>query len=159
MPIHLDLNHTSTTKLSVPIETAFAYCSDVERSIPANFPGLEKFEKIKDDVYRWAFKKIAFSNQQLNLQLVTRFDRQPMTRIRVTPVEVSGTGTSSLKGEWHFEPLSAGCQLTFGVQLSTELPLPFLLKAVVAPIAQSEIAKIFDRYLQNVAKELSQSGA
>lgn len=155
MPIHLDVTHTSTTKLNCPVETAFEYCSNVEKTIPEHFPGIERFEKIKDDTYRWIFKKLAFSNQELKLQLVTRFDLTPPNRIRVTPVEVSGTGSSQLKGEWQFQELSEGCQLTFSVQMSTELPLPFLLKSVVAPIAQSEIAKIFDRYLQNVAQALN----
>jgi len=155
MPIHLDITHTSTIKLAVPAEAAYAYCTDVEKSIPENFPGLEKFEKLKDNTYRWSFKEIAFSNQKLKLQLVTRFDLISPLRMRVMPVEVSGTGSSSLRGEWQFEPLSAGSQLSFGVQLSTELPLPALLKAVVAPIAKAEVAKLFDRYLQNVAKALT----
>ncbi len=155
MPIHLDVTHTSATKLLCTVEEAYAYCANVEKSVAEHFPGIEKFEKLKDNTYRWVFKKIAFSTQELNLQLVTRFDFTPTSRIRVTPVEVSGTGSSQLKGEWQFQSVGSESQLTFGVQLSTELPLPALLKTVVAPIAKAEIAKLFDRYLSNVAEALN----
>ena len=46
-------------------------------------------------------------------------------------------------------------KVTFEVKMQTELPLPFFLKAIAAPITQTELSKFFDRYIANVSKVLS----
>lgn len=155
MAVKIDVSYSQKVIATCDLKTAFDYCADPEKSVPPNFPGLEAFERVEAEVYRWVFKKLSYSGMDLQIKLVTKYHASEPAKITLSPVQSPGTTPGRFTGEWNFKEEKDETHLTFAVKLETELPIPFFLKSVAAPIAQKEIAKLFDRYLANVAKALS----
>lgn len=155
MAVKIEVAYAKTVPVGKSVGETFAFCANLEQHIPKTFPGLVGFEKVETNVYRWIFKKLSYGGNDIELKLVTRFALEEPSRISVTPVEISGPGTSRFTGEWRFQSAGEKCQISFDTRLETELPLPFFLKAVAGPVAQREITNLFDRYLANVAQALS----
>jgi carbon monoxide dehydrogenase subunit G len=153
MAVKIDVPYRQSIASAKSPEETFRYLADFERAIPGNFPGLETFTKQGEATYHWSFEKVKYNNYEFHIQVVTRFEMGPGHTIKL--VSVPKPGHSSLTGSWNVEPQGSGSRITFTVDLQTELPIPFLLKAVAAPITQKELGKVFDRYLANVGKALT----
>lgn len=158
MAVELDVPYENSIVVGQPLGAAFAYVTDVEKHVPATFPGLESFLKKSDDVYEWRFKKIEYGGYAVQILLLTRFLPSPPNRIEIQSVD--SPGHSSFTGNWNFEPLDPAqngkhTRLTFSASFKVQLPVPFFLKAMVEPLAQKELSKLFDRYLHNVEKALA----
>jgi hypothetical protein len=69
-------------------------------------------------------------------------------------IPIEANTKAKLSGHWHLTPIREGTQVIFEATLTGELPLPGLMKAMVTPMAQKAVKKIFDRYLENVAKAI-----
>ena len=135
------------------LEATYQYFSNFEKSIPGNFPGLEVFEPQGNETYRWVFEKVGHSGYELQIQLITRFEKHPHSRINA--VSVAAPGASGFKGGWAFQSQGEKTQVTFQAQFEIELPIPSLLKSMAAPLAQRELTKLFDRYIARVEKNIS----
>ncbi len=141
--------HKVFTSKHSPAET-YAYFADVEKSVPGNFPGVEGFDSVGPDTFRWIFETVGYSGYELQIKLVTRFKKTPETRIDVTPV--AEPGACLFTGSWAFAPEGSGTRVTFDVKFEIELPVPGFLKGMAAPLAQKELTKLFERYIGRVEK-------
>lgn len=153
MALKIDVPYRKSFESAKNREETFKFLADVEKAIPPNFPGLESFTRQDGSTFHWKFQKVEYSSYKFQIQVLTRIETVGSETIRM--VSVPKEGFSSLKGEWHVEEKGKGSLVTFAIDLQTELPVPFFLKAMAAPITQKEIGKIFDRYLANVGKALS----
>jgi carbon monoxide dehydrogenase subunit G len=153
MAIKTDVKYSRSFSSAKDLKSTFAFLSNLEQAIPKHFPGLETFEKLEPSVYRWAFQKVKHSGYEFQIKVVTRFEFKEPEVIEM--VSLPHPEHSTLQGKWQLQGQGGKTIVTFKVDLQAELPLPFFLKAVAAPITQSEISKLFDRYLANVGQALS----
>lgn len=156
MAVKIEVKSCRSVTVPRSLQETFAYLSDPKTSLLANFPGLQSFESLEPQVFRWVFKKVTYSGQDFQIRFVTRFAPQAPDRIALSSVDDPGNfGNSRMQGEWRLRSTAPDTtEITFDVKLDTELPIPFFLKAMAAPLAQTELGKLFDRYLGNVAKTL-----
>lgn len=131
-------------------QEAYDYFSDLEKSVPENFPGVEGFETVSEDTFRWVFEKVGYSGYEVQIKLITRFIKTAPTRIEVTPI--AEPGACLFSGSWDFKPQGAGTQIDFNVKFVMDLPIPSFLRAMAVPLAQKEMTKLFDRYIDRVQK-------
>ena len=148
MGVQVGVQYRKSFLTPKPIASVFAYCAQLESAVPAHFPALETFECTSPDHYLWTFKKIEYGGSSFQIVLSTKIVAVSTHQIRIE--NVPGKGTSEIKGGWQFAAKNEGTEVTFDVDLKTELNLPFFLKAVVGPLAQKEMAKIFDKYLSRL---------
>ena len=153
MPIKVDVRYSKIIDCGMSATETFAYLSDLERAVPTNFPGIERFEPLDNRGYRWTFEKIAHSGYEMQIKLVTRFAIKTPNRIEME--SLPEPGASTISGFWQVDSHNNKSKVQFDVDLMMELPLPFFVKGMAAPIVQKELTKLFDRYLSNVAKALT----
>jgi carbon monoxide dehydrogenase subunit G len=154
MAVKIDVRYHKPVESSRSAEETFRFLTDFEHSIPEHFPGVEKFEKLGNDTYRWTFERFAQGGYDLQIKLVTRFAMSAPQKIGMS--SLPEPGASQISGGWRVDAEGSRARVDFEANLSLELPIPFLLKAVAAPLAQKELSKLFDRYLENVGKALAQ---
>lgn len=148
--IEIPYEHSFSSAKS-PAET-FAYLSDLDKSVAKTFPGLESFTSCGPQQHEWAFEKVGYSGYEFQIRLKTRAEIQAPSHITFHPV--GGKGLASLHGGWQLSPEGKGTRVGFKATLSLELPVPGFLKAMARPLAEKEISKLFDRYIQRVEKTL-----
>lgn len=150
MAVRVEVPYRRSFVLNKNPQEVFDYLWDVRRSVPENFPGLEHFDEVQKNTYRWSFEKIGYSGYEFGIRLVTAFSSTDSNKIEVRPVAESGA--SDFTGSWSLSPSGGGTEIVFDAKFVVELPIPFFVKAVAVPLAQSEIKKLFDRYVDRVAK-------
>jgi hypothetical protein len=153
MAVRVDIKYCQKFQSAKDAQGTFEYLMNFPMAIPKNFPGVERFEEVDPSTFRWVFEKVAYSGHEVQFKLVTRFTPKENARIEIS--SLTEPGASKINGSWILKPVDKHSEVTFDVKLETELPIPFFLKAIAAPIVQKELTKLFDRYLSNVAKALS----
>ncbi len=153
MAVRISVPYIKTFQLKADTKKVYGYLTQFEEAVPKFFPGVEKFEPLGSDSYRWTFKQLNYGGHSIGIKLATRFKLEPEKRIVIIPIKEADT--SDLAGEWVFAGDAGATQITFRVELSAELPIPFFLKGMATPIAQKELSKLFDRYISNVEKHFS----
>ncbi len=128
----------------------FAYFANVESSLPAHFPGLQKVQKLADGNYLWQFEPLSYSGYSLDFKFTTGFSIKPDQTIDATPA--GGGGIGKLTASWTFKE-THGCQVEFRSKLELELPVPGLLKSMASSLATKEMTKLFERYSTSVTQK------
>ena len=141
-------------KFSSPhsINETLEFISDYPTSVAKHFDGLKHFTQEGPDTYRWTFESLKYGGYELTITFVTRFAKSSLQEIEIIPVK--GSDKAALSGRWRLEPCGQETMVHFEATLVGELPLPGLMKGMVTPLAQKEVKKLFDRYIQNVAKAI-----
>ena len=153
MAVKVDVPYQRSFTVAREPEFVFAYFKDVTKAVPENFPGVEEFQPIGTDRYRWVFEKIGYSSYELRIRLATQFQFDAPKRITAIPIpEPDGC---LFTGSWDFTAEGSGTKVTFDAKFEIELPIPGFLKSMAAPIAQTELKKLFDRYIDRVEKNLA----
>lgn len=150
MGVRISVPHESTFTLPLPRDAAFRYLTSWEKAIQGNFPGVEEFESKGPNTYRWRFESFSYGGYDFAVGFTTRFDVKEPSDITMVPVPDSGGST--LQGSWHLEEKGAATEVRFRATLELELPIPFFMKGMATPITQKEIGKLFQRYVDRVAK-------
>jgi carbon monoxide dehydrogenase subunit G len=153
MAVKINVDFSRSFKSPLPPEETFAYFSNLEKAVPANFVGLQKFTKESEGVYHWSFESVKYGGYELQIKFTTRAKTHSPQSIKLE--SVPQPGDSDLSGAWEFKADEGGTKVTFTVQVNLELPIPFFLKSMATPITQTEIAKLFERYIANAGKAIS----
>lgn len=149
MAVKVSVPFKKTVELAGSLDAAYTYFSKVEEAIPEHFPGLESLKSKGGDTYEWVFEKVKFSGQELQLKLLTRFEFTPGKAIVLHPVDPKAPATA--EGSWLFAQKGNKTQVTFEMRLEAELPIPFFLKSVATPLAQKELTRFFDHYMDSIS--------
>ena len=153
MAVKVSVPYRRTFEVPLELQAAFDYFANVAEAVPANFPGVEEFQPIGVDSYRWVFEKVGYSSYEIIIKLATRFTKESPNRITVHPIPE--VGAFLFTGAWEFAAKGAKTEVTFSANLEMDLPIPFFLKAVAVPLAQKELTNLFDRYIHRVEKNLA----
>ena len=153
MAVQVEVPFSQSVRVTKKPADVLAFLRDPSRNIPAHFPGIESLTGAGAGTYDWNFKKIEYGGYSLTPKLLTRFEE---SSDQITIVPQKKQGYSELTGHWRVLSEGTGSKIEFGIKLTMELPIPFFMKAMAAPVVQKELSKLFQRYLENVGKTLSQ---
>jgi carbon monoxide dehydrogenase subunit G len=144
--VEIDLGYEFAVK--APFKDVWAVLSDVPTSV-GFFPKVDKLTDLGDGVYRWEMEKVGTA--QVNIQTVyaSRYvSNKAKGSVVWTPVE--GQGNALVGGSWQLSDRKKTTDLVFSVQGTVDVPLPGLMKMVVAPIVKGEFEKLVEQYIDKL---------
>jgi carbon monoxide dehydrogenase subunit G len=144
--VEIDLGYEFTVK--APYKQVFDLLSDVPASV-SHFPKVDKLVDLGGGAYRWEMAKVGTA--QVNIQTVYA-SKYVSNRAKGTVVwtPVPGQGNALVGGSWKISEAKKGTALQFKVKGTVDVPLPGLMRVVVAPIVHGEFEKLIEKYIDNL---------
>jgi len=146
--VNIDLGYELAVKAD--FQTVFDTLSDVPKSA-SFFPKVDKLVDLGGGSYRWEMQKIGLA--QVNLQTIyacNYVSNKTKGSVIWTPIE--GEGNALVSGSWKIVDKKKSTHLTFASKGELSLPLPGLMKMVVAPVVEAEFEKMIEQYLDNLTQ-------
>ncbi|MCW5649546.1 MAG: SRPBCC family protein [Ramlibacter sp.] len=148
--VNIDLGYEFEVKARAA--DVFAVLSDVPTSV-SHFPKVEKLTDMGDGVYKWEMEKVGTA--QVNIQTIyaSKYtsDKAKGT-VKWTPVK--GVGNAQVGGGWKItDNKGKSTAIELKIKGEVEVPLPGLMKMVVAPVVEGEFEKLVDKYIANLIKK------
>lgn len=144
--VNIDLGYEFEVKARA--KDVFDILSDVPTSA-SHFPKVDKLVDLGGGAYRWEMEKIGIG--QINLQTIyaSKYssDRTKGT-VRWTPIK--GEGNAQVSGHWKISDNKKSTLIVLQINGDFTLPLPGLMKMVVAPVVESEFEKMVEQYISNL---------
>lgn len=146
--VNIELGYEFAVKAN--FQTVFDTLSDVPTSA-SFFPKVDKLVDLGEGVYRWEMAKIGLA--QVNLQTIYAskyVSNKAKGSIIWTPIE--GQGNALVSGSWKIVDKKKSTHVTFKSLGELTLPLPGLMKMIVAPVVEAEFEKMVEQYIDNLTK-------
>ena len=150
--VKIDLGYEFDVKAK-PAEV-FEVLSNVPESV-SHFPKVEKLTDLGGGVYQWEMEKVGTA--QVNIQTiyaskyVSKYESaKGQGTVKWTPVK--GIGNALVGGNWKIVDNKKSTNVTLAIQGEIEVPLPGLMKMVVAPVVEGEFEKLVEKYIDNLIK-------
>ncbi|MGQ3001225.1 MAG: SRPBCC family protein [Hydrogenophaga sp.] len=146
--VKIDLGYEFDVKAKAA--EVFEVLSNVPESV-SHFPKVEKLSDLGGGVYQWEMEKVGTA--QVNIQTVYAskyVSDQARGTVKWTPVK--GVGNALVGGNWKIVDNKKSTGLTLAIQGEIEVPLPGLMKMVVAPVVEGEFEKLVEKYIANLIK-------
>ncbi len=149
LTVNIDLGYEFDVKAQAA--DVFAVLSDVPESV-SYFPKVDKLTDMGEGVYKWEMEKVGTA--QVNVQTVYA-SKYASNKAKGTVVwtPVKGVGNALVGGHWKIKDNKKSTGLELKIQGEITLPLPGLMKMVVAPVVESEFEKLVDKYIANLIKK------
>lgn len=152
--VKIDLGYEFAVKAKAA--DVFKLLSDVPASV-SHFPKVEKLTDLGGGAYQWEMEKVGTA--QVNIQTVyaskytSKFDAaKGAGTVKWTPVK--GVGNAQVGGHWKITDQGGkSTAIELAIDGSVDVPLPGLMKMVVAPVVESEFEKLVDKYVANLIKK------
>ena len=146
--VNIDLGYEFEVKAKAA--EVFDVLSDVPASV-SHFPKVDQLTDLGDGVYRWEMEKVGTA--QVNIQTVYA-SKYVSNRAKGTVVwtPVPGVGNALVGGQWKIKDNKTSTAVELKINGEITLPLPGLMKMVVAPVVESEFEKLVDKYIANLIK-------
>ena len=144
--VHIDLGYEFEVKAKAA--DVFAVLSDVPTSV-SFFPKVQQLTDLGDGVYRWEMEKVGTA--QVNIQTIYAskyVSNKAKGTVVWTPVE--GEGNALVGGSWKLKDNGKSTAIELKLSGVVTVPLPALMKMVVAPIVESEFEKLVEKYIDNL---------
>lgn len=144
--VNIDLGYELDVKASA--KEVFDVLSNVPVSA-SFFPKVDQLVDLGDDTYRWEMAKIGIA--QINLQTIYA-SKYVANRSKGTIVwtPVKGEGNALVSGSWKITDNKKSTNLVLQINGDLAIPLPALMKMVVAPVVQAEFEKMVEQYIANL---------
>ena len=148
MTVKVSIDMGYEIEVRAPAREVFALLADVPASV-SHFPKVQRLVDLGDGVYRWEMEKVGTA--QVNIQTIYASKyvaNKPKDTIVWTPVE--GEGNALVGGSWHIKDKGKSTAIVLKIQGEVAVPLPGLMKMVVAPVVEAEFEKLVEKYLDNL---------
>jgi len=129
----------------------FAVLSDVPSSA-SYFPKVDKLVDLGDGAYRWEMEKIGIGTVNLQTVYASRYVANK-TKGTVVWTPVEGEGNALVSGSWTIKDNKKSTNLVLQIQGELSLPLPGLMKMMVAPVVEAEFEKMVEQYIANLSTQ------
>ncbi|MCF8209410.1 MAG: SRPBCC family protein [Rhodoferax sp.] len=129
----------------------FDLLADVPKSA-SFYPKVDKLIDLGSGAYRWEMEKIGIA--QAHLQTIyasTYVSDAAQGTVVWTPVE--GIGNAQVSGNWKITGKKKSTKVVLGVKAQITVPLPALMKMVVAPLVEAEFEKLTEQYIDNLTRQ------
>jgi carbon monoxide dehydrogenase subunit G len=147
--VTIDLGYEFDVKASA--KDVFAVLSDVPTSA-SHFPKVHQLVDLGDGVYRWEMEKVGTA--QVNIQTIYAckyVSNKAKGTVVWTPVK--GEGNALVSGNWKITDNKKSTNIVLKIDAEVIVPLPGLMKMIVAPVVESEFEKLVDKYIANLTKK------
>ena len=146
--VNIDLAYEFDVKAKAA--EVFDVLSDVPTSA-SHFPKLDKLTDLGDGAYKWEMAKVGTA--QVNIQTVYA-SKYVSNKAKGTVVwtPVKGVGNAQVGGNWKIVDNKTSTNITLSIKGTVDVPLPGLMKMVVAPVVEGEFEKLVDKYIDNLIK-------
>ena len=146
--VSIDLGYEFEVKAK--FADVFAVLSDVPTSA-SHFPKVDQLVDLGDGAYRWEMAKIGVASVNLQTIYASKYvSNKSKGTVVWTPIK--GEGNALVSGSWLIKDNKKSTHLTLQVQGELTLPLPGLMKMVVAPVVEAEFEKMTEQYIDNLTK-------
>jgi carbon monoxide dehydrogenase subunit G len=144
--VDLDLGYEFAVKAR--FKDVFDVLSDVPTSA-GFFPKVDALVKLGKGVYRWEMAPVPIGQNPLQTVYASQYvcSRKKGT---VVWTPVPGQGNAMVGGSWQISDQKESTALVLQIQGSVELPLPGLMKVVVAPLVTVEFEQLVESYIDNL---------
>lgn len=135
----------------------FDVLADVPRSV-SHFPKVKHLTDLGDGIYKWEMEKIGIRAYHIQTIYACKYvsDRDKGS-VKWTPVK--GQGNATVSGSWSIKSLNEDrARVKLRTKGELTLPLPGLVKLVVAPVVRAEFTRMIDQYIANLGKTFSSGG-
>ena len=147
--VTIDLGYEFDVKASA--KDVFAVLSDVPTSA-SHFPKVHQLVDLGDGVYRWEMEKVGTA--QVNIQTIYACKYvSDKTKGTVVWTPVKGEGNALVSGNWKITDNKKSTNIVLKIDAEVIVPLPGLMKMIVAPVVESEFEKLVDKYITNLTKK------
>ncbi len=146
--VHIDLGYEFSVKAHAA--DVFDLLSDVPTSA-SFFPKVHQLVDLGSNTYRWEMEKIGLA--QVNLQTIyaSKYtSNKAKGSVVWTPVK--GEGNALVSGSWKISDKKKSTDLVLKIEGDLTLPLPGLMKMVIAPVVEAEFEKMVEKYIDNLTK-------
>lgn len=146
--VTIDLGYEFTVK--APFKAVYDLLSDVPASA-AHFPKVKSLTDLGKGAYRWEMQKVGAG--QASLQTIyasTYVGNRSKGTVHWTPIK--GEGNALVGGSWKIVEGKGSTAIVFKVEGTVDVPVPGLMKIVVAPVVQGEFEKLVETYIDNLIK-------
>lgn len=128
----------------------FEVLSDVPTSA-SFFPKVDKLTDLGGGSYQWEMAKVG--TPQVNIQTVyaSKYTSNKAKGL-VSWKPVPGIGNAQVGGSWTITDRKTSTALRLEIDGALTVPLPALMKVVVAPVVEGEFEKLVEKYLANLAR-------
>ena len=150
MTITVDIDLGYEFAVKAPFKEVFDLLSDVPTSA-SFFPKVDKLTDLGGGAYLWEMEKVGTT--QVNIQTVYAskyVSNAGKGSVVWTPVK--GQGNALVGGSWKISDQKKSTALEFKVSGTVDVPLPGLMKMVVAPVVRGEFEKLVEKYIDNLIK-------
>lgn len=144
--VHIELGYEFSVK--APASEVFEVLSDVPTSA-SHFPKVHRLVDLGSNTYRWEMEKIGLS--QVNLQTIYASNytsNKAKGTVIWTPVK--GEGNALVSGSWKIADKKKSTDLVLKIDGDLSIPLPGLMKMVIAPVVEAEFEKMVEKYIDNL---------
>lgn len=146
--VHIELGYEFSVK--APAGEVFAVLSDVPTSA-SHFPKVHRLVDLGDNTYRWEMEKIGLA--QVNLQTIYASKyTSSKAKGTVSWTPVKGEGNALVSGSWKITDKKKATDIVLKLEGDLTLPLPGLMKMVMAPVVEAEFEKLVEKYIDNLTR-------
>jgi carbon monoxide dehydrogenase subunit G len=146
--VNIDLAYEFDVKAKAA--EVFEVLSDVPTSV-SHFPKVDKLTDLGDGVYQWEMEKVGTA--QVNIQTVYASKyKSDKAKGSVVWTPVKGIGNAQVGGNWKITDNKKSTGVALQIKGTVDVPLPGLMKMVVAPVVEGEFEKLVDKYIANLIK-------
>lgn len=151
MSFEVEVEFKKDFEVRCPYDRVFDLLSDVPKSV-SHFPNMDQLVDLGDNSYRWEMRKIGVDRFYVQTVYGCKYagDREK-GEVKWTPVK--GVGNGLVKGKWTIKAVD---EETTKIKLRNsgvlEVPLPSLVKFIVAPLVAREFDRLVDLYIANLRK-------
>lgn len=141
-----------TKEFEAPCAAAFAF--EVVADVPfsaSHFPKVDKLVDLGENKFRWEMQKIGVDKYSLQTIYASKYVADP-DKLTVKWTPVKGEGNATVAGKWTIKEKKGVTVLKLETTGAMEVPLPSLVKFVLAPIVKREFEGMIDTYIENLLK-------
>jgi carbon monoxide dehydrogenase subunit G len=144
--VPFDLKYDFTVKAR-PGEV-FGVLSDVPASA-SHFPKVARLVDLGGGTYRWEMEKVG--TDKINIQTVYASNYvSDRKKGSVVWTPVKGEGNALISGSWTIVDKKKATQLVLKINGELNVPLPGLMKMIVAPVILGENERLIEKYVANL---------
>jgi len=146
VPVHLAYE----MDVKATADEVFSVLADVPTSV-SFFPRVHQLTDLGDGVYKWEMEKVGTA--QVNIQTVYASKyTSSKPKGTVTWKPVPGVGNALVGGGRKIVDNKSSTHIELKIDGEISVPLPGLMKVVVAPVVEGEFEKLVEKYLANLAR-------
>lgn len=146
--VNIDLGYEFDVKAKA--SEVFEVLSDVPACV-SHFPKVDKLTDMGGGVYRWEMEKVGTAQMNIQTVYASKYvSNETEGTVEWTPVE--GVGNALVGGHWKIRGNKDSTAVELKIEGDITLPLPGLMKTVVAPVVEIEFEKLVDKYIANLIR-------